>query len=239
MPLVNYCKKCKAEVPLGDSCPYCYGALSPNGEQISFGIVRVPVREWFVWNNILRVVLPVLVLVGGAVVLSEAASGGQAAVIGLIRQGFLPVMGGVLAFVLAAAWLILTLQGPENVHVLMDRQGLQIRTYLPEGRRLALAMRMMTQESAQKLAQEDRRPSLQGLVLVHRVMLPWSSVRRVRIWREGASLLFFRPSFWQAAAVHCPVQEMPAAEEFVRNKFRKSKKVRVIPPEMPSEHKKS
>ena len=47
MPLVNYCRKCKAEVPLGESCSYCGGKLAATGEMISFGVVRAPVKEWF------------------------------------------------------------------------------------------------------------------------------------------------------------------------------------------------
>ena len=63
MPLVNYCRKCRAETPLGESCPYCGGKLAQTGEQISFGLVRRPEREWFSWNNVLRIALPVLALV--------------------------------------------------------------------------------------------------------------------------------------------------------------------------------
>ena len=28
MPLANYCRKCKAEVPVGESCPYCGAKLT-------------------------------------------------------------------------------------------------------------------------------------------------------------------------------------------------------------------
>lgn len=63
MPLVNYCKKCGAEVPLGESCIYCSKKLTRTGEQISFGTITSPVKEWFSWNAFLRVILPVWFLV--------------------------------------------------------------------------------------------------------------------------------------------------------------------------------
>ena len=58
MPLVNYCRKCRTETPLGESCPYCGGRLPKTGEQLSFGIIRNPVTDWFSWNDVLRVALP-------------------------------------------------------------------------------------------------------------------------------------------------------------------------------------
>ena len=73
MPLVNYCKKCKAETPLGESCPYCGGKLAQTGEQISFGVMCRPEKEWFAWNNLLRIVLPVWLLVFVIVVAAEGA----------------------------------------------------------------------------------------------------------------------------------------------------------------------
>jgi len=76
MPLVNYCRKCKAETPLGESCPYCGGKLAQTGEQISFGLMRRPEREWFAWNGVLRIALPVLLLVFVIVVAAETAAAG-------------------------------------------------------------------------------------------------------------------------------------------------------------------
>ena len=229
MPLVNYCRKCKAEVPLGESCVYCGGKLAQTGEQISFGVVRAPVKEWFAWNNLLRVALPVLGLVLMTVLAAEAAAAGQKGVIALIEQGFLSTMLGVLALTLAGVWALLVVQGPENVHVVLDKQGVHIRTYLPQGSDLALYARFITPQMADKLAADDERPALEGLMLVRRITLPWSAVKRVRIWREGSAILFFRPSLWQAAAVRCPVGELAEAEAYVRKKLKRQKKTKILP----------
>ena len=63
-------------------------------------------------------------------------------------------------------------------------------------------------------------------MLVRRITLPWAEIRRVRIWREGATLLFFRPAFWQVAAVRCPYGELAAAEALVRKKLKRNKKAK-------------
>lgn len=229
MPLVNYCRKCKAETPLGETCPYCGGKLPQTGEQISFGLVRRPEKDWFAWNNLLRIALPVLLLVFVIVVAAEAAvSGGQGAA-DLLAGGFLRTMAGLLAAVLGGIWLVFRLQGVESVHVLLDKQGVQVRTYVQEGNRLALAARFLSEQTVEKLAAEDERPELEGLTLVKRINLPWSEIRRVRIWREGTTILFFRPTFWQAAAVRVPVNELDEAEGYVRKKMKRNKKAKVQP----------
>ena len=102
MPLVNYCRKCRTETPLGESCPYCGGRLPKTGEQLSFGIIRNPVTDWFSWNDVLRVMLPAWLVALIAVLAAEASATGAAGVTALLRQGFLWVMLGVLAGMLLA-----------------------------------------------------------------------------------------------------------------------------------------
>ena len=80
MPLVNYCRKCRTETPLGESCPYCGGKLAKTGEQLSFGIIRTPVTDWFSWNDVLRVMLPAWLVALVAVLAAEASATGAAGV---------------------------------------------------------------------------------------------------------------------------------------------------------------
>lgn len=238
MPLVNYCKKCKTEVPLGETCPYCSGKLTQTGEMISFGLMRRVVKDWFAWNNLLRIVLPVLALVCIIVVAAEAWAGGWDAVAALLAHGFMETMLGLLALVLLGIWLVLRLQGIENVHVVLDKQGVHVRTYVQRGDARALMTRFVGEQTVERLEASDERAPLNGLALVRRVTLPWSEIRRVRIWREGSTMLFFRPAFWQVAAVHVPVSEMNDAEALVRKKLKRMKKVRVLPQEKKEKKKK-
>ena len=237
MPLVNYCKKCKAEVPTGETCPYCSGKLTQTGEQISFGMKRLVVKDWFAWNDLLRIALPVLALVLIIIIAAEASATGMPGLIALLSQGLMGTMLGLLALTLLAIYLILHLQGAESIHTVIDKQGVHVRTYIAEGNDLGLYARFMTQQSADRLAQADDRPALNGLTLVKKTSLAWSDIRRVRVWREGSMILFYRPSFWQAAAVRCPGRELPEAEALVRKKLKRFKKVKVLPP-VPTEKKK-
>lgn len=229
MPVVNYCKKCKTEVPVGETCPYCTGKLSQTGEQISFGMKQLVVKDWFAWNDYLRIALPVLCLVLAIVLISEFSAAGMNGVTALLTQGLMEMMLGILALVLLAIYLILHLQGAQSVHTVLDKQGVHVRIYIAEGNDLGLYARFMTQASADRLAQTDDRPALNGLTLVKRVSIPWNAVGRVRVWREGGMILFYRPAFWQAAAVRCPGRELIEAEVFVRKKMKRFKKVKVLP----------
>ena len=84
------------------------------------------------------------------------------------------------------------LRGPERVHFVLDRQGVHARVYVPEGcGALRLYARFTTPEIVERLAAGDDRPPLEGLTLVKRVTLPWESIRRVRVWREGANVAVF------------------------------------------------
>ena len=229
LPLVNYCKKCKAEVPVGESCPYCTGKLTQTGEQISFGMKQLVVKDWFAWNDLLRVALPVLFLALVIILVSEFSAAGMAGVTALLSQGLMEMMLGILALVLLAVYLILHLQGAQSVHTVLDKQGVHVRIYIAEGNDLGLYSRFMTQASADRLARSDDRPPLSGLMLVKKISLPWNEVRRVRVWREGGMILFYRPAFWQAAAVRCPGRELIDAETFLRKKMKRFKKVKVLP----------
>ena len=126
MPLVNYCRKCRAETPLGENCPYCAGKLSQTGEQISFGLMRRPHREWFAWNDLLRIALPVWLMVLVIVIAAEAAAAGAQGVIALVDGGFARTMLLLLAALMGVIWLVLYLQGAESVHVILDKQGVLI-----------------------------------------------------------------------------------------------------------------
>lgn len=238
MPLANYCRKCRAETPAGESCPYCGGKLTKAGERLSFGVSRAPWRDWFCWNRLLRVGLPVWALSFLLIALAEFCSGGTPALAGLFRRGFGLTMLWLLGGMLALFWALLFCQGQEKVHYLLDKDGVSAYTYVSEEvNDLALYARFLT--PAQTEAMQEDEHALPGLRLVRRVILPWERMKRVKIWREGQTLLFFDPAYWQVLAVTCPVQELAEAEAWVRAKTKRFKTVLVLPAEKEKSRKKA
>lgn len=228
MPIVNYCKKCKVETPIGETCPHCAGKLAKTGEQLSFGVVRMPMRDWFAWNHLLRVGLPVILLVMIIAITVEAITGSKAGVIVLFADGFFWTMLGAFGAMLLFTLVLFVLQGRERTHFILDRQGVWARTYLRDPSDIQLYARFLTPQSVD-LLEDDARPAIEGLTLIRRVHLPWAEIKRVRIWHQGYTLLFFKPTFWQAIAVSCPIEDLPEAEEFIRKKLKRFKKVKVQP----------
>ena len=51
---------------------------------------------------------------------------------------------------------------------------------------------------------------------IARTSTPWKQIRRAHFWKENAALLLYRPAWWQAMTVYCPVQEIPAVEQMVK-----------------------
>ncbi|MBQ8150938.1 MAG: hypothetical protein IJ041_10525 [Clostridia bacterium] len=226
MPLVQYCKKCKTEVPLGESCVHCGGKLTKSNEMISFGVARTPVREWFCWNEWLRIIL---LLLGGMmllVLLIETAAGGFGAARELLLGGLLGTMLILLAAALLLCYVLLRLQGGERIHYVLDKQGVHAWHYLNEADPVRLYARLLSPDSVARLAQDDH--ALPGLTLIRSQFIPWNEIRRVRIWRENAVLLLYRPNWWLTMFVNCPINEMEAVEKMLRLKLKPRKEVKEI-----------
>lgn len=223
MPLVQYCKKCKTEVLLGESCAYCGGKLTKQSEMLSFGIVHVPVRDWFCWNDLLRIALPALGAVTVVALLFELAAGSLAAVEKLLRGGFLGTMLVLLGIVLALLYMLLRLQGGERIHYVLDKQGIHAWTYLQEASPLQLYTRLLTPEAVEKLSTDEH--ALPDLTLIRCESIAWQDIQRVRFWRENAVVLLYRPRWWQAMFINCPIEEWEEVEKMMRQKLKPRKEV--------------
>lgn len=227
MPWMNYCKKCKAEVSASESCPHCGGRLAKTGERLSFLMARLPVRDWFAWNQVLRAALPALLLVAVVTLLAEGMASGGRGIQALFLQGFFWALMGALGGMLLVMLVIFSLQGKEYVRFVLDKDGVHAFTYLENITALRLYARFLTWASVE--AMEKDMEGAQGPVPIRRADIAWQSVSRVRCWRENGQLLFFRPSWWQVMVVSCPAGEYAEAEAFVRKKLARNKKAIIVP----------
>ncbi len=226
MPLVQYCKKCKTEVPLGESCTYCGGKLPKTGEMLSFGITHVPVKDWFCWNELLRIALPVLGGILAVALLAEWAAGGLAAVEHLLLNGLLGTALVLLGVVVALCTIVLRLQGGQRIHYVLDKQGIHAWYYLKDPHPVQLYTRLLTPEQVEALQQDDH--ALADLTLIRHQFIAWTEVERVRLWRENAVLLLYRPSWWQAMFIHYPLEELEALEEMLHKKLKPRKEIKEV-----------
>lgn len=227
MGWMNECKKCRKAVPADVVCPHCGRKLAKTNEYLAFWVYRVPLRDWFAWNHVLRVALPVLALVTVLTLWIEGAIGGDQGIRSLFFQGFLEVLLSVLAGILLVMLLLFSFQGKESVCYRLDKAGVQTYTYLRQPSRRVLLSRFLTRRTLLPLQKEEW--ALQGHVLVKRSVIAWADVKRVRFWRENKQILFFRPAWWQAMVITCPPAEFVQTEAFVRKKMGKDGQKKIRP----------
>ena len=228
MALVNFCKKCKQEVPAGEACPFCQGKLTKTNERVAFMMERVPARDWFAWNQVLRVALPALLFAALAITLLEGYLSGGEAVQTLFLRGFFWEIMGILGRMLLLMWGIFLVQGKEHVHFVLDKEGVHAYTRLQKPAVWRLYARFISQKAVEKLQEQQPSGPVDGM-LIRRVDIHWADIKKVRFWKENRHLLFFNPGWWQVMAVACPPAAYKDAEAFVRKKLGKSRKARIIP----------
>lgn len=224
MPITNYCKRCKAETPAGELCPRCGAKLTRAGERLAFEVTRTPATDWFCWNAMLRVVVPVIGLVLLATVAIEAAAEGARGVVAVFSQGFFWTLLLALGALLLMTLALLALQGPERVRYQLDAKGAHAAVYVRAGRPLALYARLTTPETAQALQAEAPEHLPEGWLYLRSTHVAWPAVRRARTWPETRTLLLYAPAFWLALAIRCDAATFAEAEAYIQKKAPKKKK---------------
>lgn len=223
MPLVNYCRKCKAEVSNGSVCPRCGSKLTKAGERLSFHYKRTPVTDWFSWNAMLRVAVPVMALVMLTALLAEACAEGETGVINVLTQGFFMTILLFFGVLLLLMLFLLLLQGHEDVRYALDAKGARVSTYINRPSTIRLYARLMSAQPPTS-AREDEPNTVEGEVCVRHTELLWAQIRRAQYWPETHTILLYRPRWWQAICIRCGAADYGEAEAFVRAKLEHGRK---------------
>jgi hypothetical protein len=222
MPMVNYCKKCKAEVHTGERCARCGNRLTKAGERLSGRYQRVPVSDWFCWNAILRVVVPVITIVLGTVVLAEAITEGETGVINVLTHGFLGATLCAFGALLLITLILLLLQGPEEVCCTLNAQGATLDDYVRNPSTLKLYARLTSPSVV--LAHTTPAEQESGLFCVGHTALRWDEISRVKYWPETRTILLYKPRFWQAMCIRCDPNAYEETVSFVQGRLLRKKR---------------
>ncbi len=224
MPLMSYCKKCKVEVPPQSLCPHCGGKLAKSAQRLSWMWERKPVADWFAWNGVLRIAIPVFLLVFIATVLAEAVADGAAGVILIFTQGFFWQMMQLLGVLLLATLLVLWLQKKETLYYIVDSKGVSRYTYLYQPNWLQIYAHFMSEQQIEELQKKLPQPTPEHAVCVQYCVLNWQDVERAKYWPETHTLLLYKPFWWQAICVHCKETEYAEVETMIRTKLSRKKR---------------
>ena len=219
MLIHNYCKKCKAEVPAGEACSRCGTKLTKTGERLSWTRTRVPVRDWFSWNAMLRVVVPVIVIILTATILIESIANGTAGIQAIFVQGFFWVLMSVLGLLILATFVLLLLQGSEVVRYVLDAKAAHAYTCLREPKPLQTYTRLLTMQTLEELRRTETEPQTHGLTCIRQSEVAWANVKHVTCWPETHTILLYRPRWWQVICIRCSVDQYAEVEEYVKKRL--------------------
>lgn len=222
MPLAAYCKKCKSEVPVGDTCSQCGGKLTKAAVRFSFRYHHVRWKDWNCWNSLLRIAGPVWLLVCAVVAIIEIMARGWSALGALIVSQTAAALVGVGLAVIVAAGIWMVFAGSEMQYFFLDAKGVNLSTYLEQPKKYQLWMRGLP---GHQLA-EGEAADPYGVYLGDR-QLPWTDVKRVQIWHDKNRILLYAPSWWMQMAVNCPADEFDEAVAYVIAKMGKRKDVKI------------
>ncbi len=225
MPYSNYCKKCNAETPTVETCPRCGAKLTRAGERLAFTVDRMPVRDWFSWNAMLRIVVPVVGVVLLATVLAESIAEGARGVQAVFIQGFFWTLFSALGLMLLFTLALLAMQGREVVRYVLDGKGAHTYVYIKEPRTMNLYARLTTPQAVAALQQDAPEP-MAGYQFVRRADIAWAQVRRAGFWPETRTILLYQPTFWLALCIRAGQSGYAEAEAHVLKKVPKRKRGR-------------
>lgn len=225
MALTCYCKKCKADVPVGDFCPQCGKALLPSSRRVVWCIPHQPVKDWLCWNASARLVLPVWLLVYLLVLTLEGAAGGLPAVEALLGSGLTQGFVWMLVIYLLGLLLVLLLQGEDLKDCVVDSKGLHVQTWLPNPTPLKLLLRGKSPRLMKTLTEPN------AILPLNQADIPYKDMARIQLWPEKLLILVYSPSRWLRLTLYCTPFSYGECLHFLRDKVGKKKNL-LLPPEL-------
>lgn len=227
MAVTAYCKKCRQDVPVGETCPLCGGKLAKSAARVAWCVEHTPVEDWLCWNAAARIMLPAYAVVLAMILLLEGLTGGGAAVQRLLQGG---LMVSMVMLVLLSAFVLLILlhlQGDDLVDCVVDSRGVHVQQYLLEPTPLKLMLRF---RSPRLMAQADASGQT-PVVLISQRELAWKDIARVQLWPEKNLVLLYAPTWWMRLALYCTPFTWEDALAYMRDKVGRKKNL-LLPREL-------
>lgn len=227
MPLACYCKKCKVEVPVGETCSQCGGKLTKASQRFSFQTIHTPVKDWMRWNGILRIVLAVWCVITLIVLISESISFGWIGASRLVGSSTGTALLLSLAVAVCVVCLYLCALGTEDHYYFFDNKGINLSVYVKDPTRVKRFVRLVF-----KQVQSDE---TYGWFAGQR-QISWTQIKRVQVWHDKCRIIIYAPAWWMQLSIACPPEQFHEALEYVKSKLGRKKDVQIqhTPPEMAS-----
>lgn len=206
MPIMAYCRKCKEEVAPGGNCPLCGGKLPKTSLRVSWGMTYRPLTDWFAWNAVLRVGIPVVLAVGLMILINETVQGGSIGLQIILKTWFFPLLGSLLLLLCGGVVIFLSLRGKELHFFVLDHKAAHVQVY-----------KHAPKNEPEWLLRTEKH-------------LPWSEIRRIQALQEKNAVLLYAPAWWHALTLYGNSESYPDAVAFIRQRTQKARDIRLSRP---------
>ncbi|MBR6028988.1 MAG: hypothetical protein IKP40_07850 [Clostridia bacterium] len=184
---------------------------------LSWYTSRKRAQDWFCWNSLARLALPVaagaLLLIAGL----ELAGGGWRGLENLFTKGLGITLLWMLLTLVIGAWLLFTLQGTDVLECVLDGKGAHLRIFLPAPTPLKLLLRGL---------RPDKQTAYPGEpVQTASLDIAWKDIRRVQLWPEKGAVLLYAPHFWLRVWLPCTADTWQPVLQEMQSRLGKKKQV--------------
>lgn len=215
MAITAYCKKCARDVPVGENCSLCGAKLTAISVHTAWQTERLPVKDWMCWNRIMRLVLPGGLGILGLILIAEWISGGAGATVRLLEAGLIRILLILLGSIVLVTFLLLWLRGWETQDTVVDGRGIHVTTRVSEPTKIRMLARFKSPAEA-----ETKDPPV-----VRLEEIAWKDVKRVQLWSEKCTVLFYAPKAWLRVSIVCTPYTWDDTMTMIRTKIGKKKTV--------------
>ena len=208
-----YCKKCKRD-SASPVCQYCgvqIASLHQN-ERFFWKMLRIPLGDTVTVIGALRILLALLIMLVLTLFVGELifSSDKSSAVYLLTMGGILPWALVFLAIGAAAVFLMLGLQGREEMHFVVDNRGAHVMTWIEPSRMKCFA-RFVPYEEFKITADSEGNPRM----LIGESHILWDDVCRFEVRGRAGRIDLYRPSGFRFMSLYPEKQEMEALVQYI------------------------
>lgn len=213
--LVYYCAKCQRQNP-GAACSGCGKTLPSTAARYVWSDYGLAIHDPARIGSVLRVMFfAVMVLLLGMAAVEYIFSGPQV-ISFLTETNILPILVAVFFGGAALGFLLLALQGGENVQYAMDPKGVLKRTWITPSR-LKCAARFLRYDPRAFQNNSEGVPFL----MAHEEYLVWQDAARYVLHPRSGRINLYRPSSFLFMGMHIPREEYDGAAAMVAAKLKK------------------
>ena len=215
---VYYCRKCKQDSvsPVCEHCGVQITSVNQN-ERFRWKSVRVPLGDSATVGSVLRALVITLLLLSVFLFVGEMlfAHDKRMAIRLMTMDGALPWLLAMLCIAMGIALLVLGLQGPEEIHFVLDARGAHRQTWIVPGRLKCIA-RCIPYDETRIVPGPDG----DDRMMIGESHLVWTDVCRYEVKKRAGRIDLYCPSGFRFMSLTPETEEFDAVAQYISPKLK-------------------